>query len=131
MNIRNSEQIRAQILEMHNLGYTEKQMADALGLSVDSVHARRKMMGLRRYGKKISDGERAKIKKMYRDGLGRQAIADHFGLARSSINRVLRNSSISIKPVTNTRSITDVLNDPINRLLASRWTGETVRNCLV
>lgn len=130
MKIRDSEQIRAQILEMHNQGYTESQMADVLGLSVASVHSRRKTMGLRRYGKKISDSERAQIKKMYRDGVGRQAIADHFGLARSSVNRVLRNSDITIKVVSGPRDITDILIDPINRFLSSTWTAENIRNCL-
>ncbi len=124
MKIRNSEQIKVQILEMHNQGYTVSQMATVLGLTADSVNARRKRMGLKRYCRKISDGDRAKIKKMHRDGLDRQAIADYFGLARSSINRVLRNTD------TGAWNITQGLQDPINKFLTSRWTTEDVRSCL-
>ncbi len=33
--------------------------------------------------------------------------------------------------VTNTLSVSDVLKDPTNKFLASLWTYETVRNCLI
>ena len=39
--------------------------------------------------------------------------------------------SQNIIEVTNTLSVSDVLKDPTNRFLASLWTCENVRNCLV
>ncbi len=120
-----SEEFQKHINDLHRQGLSDKEMALVLACTVTKVQYHRKLLGLKRHNRKVMPEDRVLIRRMDRDGMTQQEIADHFGLAKSTINRVLRKSD------TNTNSITDVLTDPVNKFLASRWTAETVRHCLV
>lgn len=100
-------------------------MAEVLECTVPKIQYHRKQLGLKRYNKKVTDEDRLLIRQLYREGMTDQAIADRIGYHKTTVNRCIRNTD------TSTRRITDVLKDPINRFLASRWTSETVRSCLV
>ncbi len=123
--VREAEQIKQQIVEMHGSGLSDKQMSAALGCTVPKIQYHRKQLGLKRYNKKVTDEDRLLIRQLYRDGMTDQAIAERIGYHKTTVNRVIRHSD------TSTRNIAQVLQDPINKFLASRWTAETVRNCLV
>jgi DNA-binding CsgD family transcriptional regulator len=123
--IRRSEEITTQVLDLFQQGKSDKEMAAAIGVSVDAVRNHRYKLGIKRSQQTLTFDDKLTIKALKRDGLTNRAIAAQYGITANAVTRVLRHAD------TTTRKVTDVLKDPINKFLASRWTAETVRNCLV
>lgn len=123
--IRESAEIRQQILALCQQGKTDVEIASDIGMTIDSVRYHRKKLGIKRSQQTLTYDDKLAIKALKREGLTNRAIALQYGISPNAVTRVLRHAD------TTTRSVTDVLKDPMNRFLASRWTVETVRHCLV
>ncbi|WP_163370957.1 helix-turn-helix domain-containing protein [Endozoicomonas acroporae] len=112
---RDCVQVREQVLDLHRQGKTDKQMAEALGYTVHKIRYHRLQMDLKRCNKTVTEEDRLLIRQLHREGQSTRTISERIGCAASTVNRVLRNSDTSV------RSITEVLQDPINKLLTMSW----------
>lgn len=123
--VQKSTQIKDRILEMFNRGLTDEQMAEALVCSKGKIRYHRLSIGVTRNKTQITEENRLLIKKLHREGLKIHEIVTRTHYREATVVRVLNNAD------SKTCSIADVLKDPVNKLLASPWTAETVGNYLV
>ncbi|WP_163371057.1 helix-turn-helix domain-containing protein [Endozoicomonas acroporae] len=121
--VQDSGQVRQQIADMYRQGKSDRQMAEVLSCSVHKIRYHRLQLDLKRSNKTVTEEDRLLIRQLHREGWSTRTISECIGCAASTVNRVIRHSD------TSTQSIEQVLQDPVNKLLASRWTADTVRHC--
>lgn len=113
-----TRRLQAQIQTLHNSGATVPDMMKALGLSKDVIYYHRKQMGLNQTPAKIklTGEQRQQIKALVRQNRSYKSVAAEFGISANMVKTIVYDSD-----AINNRSISDVLADPVNALLARRW----------
>ena len=110
--------LRAKIQTLHDDGVSAPDMCKALGLNKDVIYYHRKQMGLAQTPAKIelTGEQRQQIKALVRQNRSYKSVAVEFGISANMVKTIIHDSD----SIAN-RDISDVLVDPVNRLLARRW----------
>lgn len=113
-----TRRLRTTIQLMHDNGATVPDMMQALGLSKNVIYYHRKQMGLAQKPQKVelTGKQRQQVKALVKQNWSYKNVAAEFGISANMVKTIVHDSD-----AMDNRSISDVLADPVNALLARRW----------
>ncbi len=110
--------LRAKIQTLHDSGATVPDMMQALNLSKDVIYYHRQKMGLAQKRQKVelTGEQRQQVKALVKQNWSYKNVAAEFGISANMVKTIVHDSD-----AMDNRSISDVLADPVNSLLARMW----------
>ena len=113
-----TRRLRDQIQQLHDSGASAMVMQKTLSLSRDALYYHRRQMGLAQKPQKteLTGKQRQQVKELVRQNKSYKHVAARFGISANMVKTIVHDSD-----AMDNRSISDVLADPVNALLARRW----------